>query len=103
MMPSLYLAGPMTGLPDYNRPAFNAAAAALRSAGYHVTNPVDNGLSADAPWAMHMARDIAMLCGCGAVAFLPGIEDSKGGQLEIQIAKALDMQVYSVELWLDLA
>lgn len=29
----LYLAGPMTGLPNYNFPAFNAAAAHLRGMG----------------------------------------------------------------------
>ena len=30
--PTLYLAGPMTGLPDDNRPVFNGAAALLREA-----------------------------------------------------------------------
>ena len=44
---AVYLSGPMTGLPDFNRPAFHAAAAALRAQGYVVINPaeVDLGLN----------------------------------------------------------
>ena len=36
----LYLAGPMTGMPDDNFPAFLAMAVQLRAAGHDVTNPV---------------------------------------------------------------
>jgi hypothetical protein len=32
----LYIAGPMTGLPDYNYPAFEQARASLEAAGYRV-------------------------------------------------------------------
>ena len=38
---AVYLSGPMTGLPDFNRPAFHAAAAALRAQGYVVINPAE--------------------------------------------------------------
>lgn len=41
-MRRLYLAGPMTGLPDFNYPAFHAAAAAWRAAGWTVANPAEN-------------------------------------------------------------
>ena len=32
----VYVAGPMTGLPDFNYPAFNAEAQRLRGLGYQV-------------------------------------------------------------------
>jgi WhiB family redox-sensing transcriptional regulator len=37
----LCVAGPMTGLPEFNYPAFNAAARMLTGFGYDVLNPVD--------------------------------------------------------------
>ena len=44
-MPRIYLAGPMTGLPEFNYPAFHAEAARLRQLGYHVENPAENSAS----------------------------------------------------------
>jgi hypothetical protein len=37
----IYLSGPMTGLPDYNHPAFRAEAKRLRALGYTVVNPAE--------------------------------------------------------------
>lgn len=37
----VYIAGPMTGLPEYNFPAFHAAAKAWRDAGWEVLNPAE--------------------------------------------------------------
>jgi hypothetical protein len=37
----VYVAGPMRGIPEFNFPAFNAAAAKLRAAGHHVFNPAE--------------------------------------------------------------
>ena len=37
----LYLSGPMTGVPDNNRPAFDAAAKRLREQGHFVINPAE--------------------------------------------------------------
>ena len=37
-MKRIYIAGPMTGLPDFNYPAFNAAAARMRALGFEVEN-----------------------------------------------------------------
>jgi hypothetical protein len=99
-LPRLYLCGPMTGLPDFNAPAFQNAAKRLRGYGLAVFNPTENGLPVDAPWADHMRKDIAELVRCFAVATLPGIEYSRGAQLELHIAHALGLPVGRVDDWL---
>jgi hypothetical protein len=98
--PKLYLCGPMTGLPDFNYPAFHAQAALLRRAGFKVVNPAEDALPDDAPWAGHLRLAIVKLVSCHAVATLPGVEHSRGAQLEIHIAKQLGMRVCSVDAWL---
>ena len=42
----IYVAGPMTGHPELNFPAFHAAATELRALGHHVENPAE--INADA-------------------------------------------------------
>lgn len=96
----LYLCGPVTGLPDFNRPAFSQAAQALRESGYDVFNPVENGKPTDAPWSEHMRADIKGLMDCRAMAVLPGTAHSKGASLEIHIATELNMPIASVNAWL---
>lgn len=85
----VYVSGPMTGIPDLNRPAFRAAEQSLRDAGYEVVSPVDNGLSDDQPWAEHLRADIRLLMDCEAIAMLPGWERSRGATLEVHVARAL--------------
>lgn len=89
----IYIAGPMTGLPDLNFPAFNAAADALRTQGWHVENPADHGVIEGAQWEDYLAYDITRLGTCGAIYLLPGWEKSKGATLEAHIAKMLGLQV----------
>ena len=102
----LYLAGPMTGLPDFNRPAFHAAAAELRAAGYQVVNPAELDESEpitdpDKPgaWGRYMRRDIPHLCKCDALALLPGWTESQGAQLESLIANGLRMRQLDAQEW----
>lgn len=103
-LPILYLAGPMTGYPDFNHPAFNQAAKQLRKAGYLVVNPAENGLDRDAPWINHMRRDIIlMMQSAEAVATLPGYESSRGALIETALAHRLGWRVLAVEMWLDKA
>jgi len=99
----LYLAGPMSGLPEYNHPAFHAAASQLRAAGYTVISPTDNGLPPEAPWADHMRRDVVlMMQNATALATLPGHRYSRGAQIETNLAASLGMPVMNVEQWLEM-
>lgn len=89
----IYIAGPMTGLPDFNYPAFNAAAAQLRAQGLHVENPAEHGTVEGAEWGDYLRYDIGRVATCGAIYLLKGWENSKGAQLEVHIARTLDMAV----------
>ena len=99
--PFLYLCGPMTGLPDFNRPAFHAAAAQLRKAGYRVSNPAETTLPDDTEWQQFMRLGLVeMLEDCDALAYLPGHEASKGARIEIALATGLGWRVQPVATWL---
>ncbi|CAN7192050.1 DUF4406 domain-containing protein [Acidovorax sp. LjRoot117] len=89
----IYVAGPMTGLPDFNFPAFNAAAAALRADGWHVENPAEHGHVEGAGWADYLRYDLSRVATCGAVYLLPGWSKSKGAQLEVHVAGVLGLQL----------
>lgn len=97
----LYLSGPMTGLPDLNRPAFNKAAKLLRSKGWKVINPPE--LDRNNPqrsWEGCLRRDITQLMLCGKVATLPKWQKSRGANLEVYIAKALKYPIHPVRFYL---
>lgn len=91
----VYVAGPMTGIADYNYPAFNAVADQLRAQGYEVENPADHGIVEGAQWADYMAYDLTRLGLCGVIALLPDWEKSQGARLEVLIAERLGMMVVS--------
>lgn len=102
--PTLYLCGPMTGLPEHNFPAFHAAAHELRSAGYEVVNPAALGLPDGLPWISYMRAAIgAMVSTCDALATLPGCEASRGATAEIALAKHLGWPVHTVTDWITTA
>lgn len=92
MKPRLYLAGPMSGLPSLNFPAFHAAAAALRAKGHEVVNPAEINVDPSTGWEACMRADIAQLVTCDGIALLPGWERSRGATLEHHIATALGMK-----------
>lgn len=100
---TLYLAGPMSGHPLYNYPAFEAAARALREAGHAVISPHELELAQgfkpadsfpDSAYAAAMRRSIAALLEADAVVMLPGWESSRGACLEHAIATALGIPIH---------
>ncbi|KQR50128.1 DUF4406 domain-containing protein [Acidovorax sp. Leaf160] len=92
-MKRIYVAGPMSGYPQLNFPAFHAAAAALREAGHHVENPAEINADPNAAWLDCMRADIARLVTCDAVYMLPGWEQSRGARIEQQLAAGLGLDV----------
>ena len=114
----VYLAGPMSGIPAFNVPAFDALAKTLRVWGYEVVSPAELdgpetraaivasrwGNHADLPpgetWGFYLSRDIRILAdeGIEAVVVLPGWARSKGARLETFAAKAiLGLPVYTYD------
>ena len=81
-MTRIYIAGPMTGLPDLNFPAFHAEAARLRALGFEVVNPAEINADPTAGWEACMFADLAALSTCDGLALLPGWEKSDGAQIE---------------------
>lgn len=96
-MKKIYVAGPMTGIPGLNFPAFHSKAASLRAVGHEVINPAEVNPDPNAKWVDCMREDIRELVGCDAIHMLPGWEKSKGASLEHHIASALGLEVVYAE------
>jgi hypothetical protein len=103
----VYLSGPMTSRPDWNRPAFAYVAEGLSAQGDTIINPHDlhpepppwhPGAGADPgfreSWAQYLREDIAQLVRCDEVVALPGWrEDSDGARIEVAVAHLLGIRV----------
>jgi hypothetical protein len=89
----VYISGPMTGIPEWNFPAFNMAAEDVKAMGHEAVNPADlNGENQD--WHACLRNDIKHLCDCDAVVLLSGWENSQGAMLELQLAHRLGLKVF---------
>jgi hypothetical protein len=97
----LYIAGPMTGYPDYNFPLFNDAEVHLREAGYDVLNPAQRaGKIKGASWQWYLRHGIADVCVADGIATLPNWGKSRGARLEVSVGHGLGMPVRSLKAWL---
>jgi hypothetical protein len=96
----IYIAGPMTGYPDFNFQAFDDAKNYLKQKGWAVVSPADlareegfreeglNGDPLDIQFALLIAKkDINALLKCDAVYLLRGWENSKGARAEKAVAE----------------
>lgn len=102
-MTLLYVAGPMTGLPDFNYPAFREATRLLQLAGYEVRDPSTSVNPTPEDYHGWLRAGLAMLIECDGVAMLPGWEASGGARLELLVGATLGMQVKTVNAWLEAA
>lgn len=101
-----YLAGPMSGIPQFNFPAFFDAARLLRERGLDVVSPAElddpktrddalaspdgkliDGKSSGQTWGDFLARDVKLIADqVQGIIFLPGWPRSKGAKLEAIVA-----------------
>lgn len=105
----VYLSGPMTGIEDYNRAAFDRAALDVMDAGaYEVYDPSEHideyaqlshercmalslrELIAERPWVDEVEPYYDLLVS------LPGWQDSAGARLEREVAEAIGMEVHDL-------
>lgn len=92
ILKTIYIAGPMTGLPNFNRENFNRAAARLKKDGWDVKNPADLGDIPGATWEDYIRLGLKSLLTCSTIYMLKGWEGSKGAKIELAVAKELGMK-----------
>lgn len=92
MKPKVYIAGPMTGISEFNFPAFHAAAAAWRELGWNVVNPAEEFDGAThLPYRAYVERDVERLKTVDAIAMLEGWDGdgARGSCWEREVARTL--------------
>lgn len=94
MTRTVYIAGPMTGLPDFNYPAFNNAAALWRAWGWEVINPAEFFAGDQKrPYHNYIRVGVGHLLRADSIAMLPGWHESRGATMEHTIASMIDLQI----------
>lgn len=98
---SLVLVGPMSGLPDFNYPAFDQAQAVLERAGFKVWSPTAVGrkIGFDQPAKAYLRLSIQQVMKAQGVAYLPD-STSPGSAAELAVARAIGIPVQPHHEWL---
>ena len=90
----VYLSGPMSGIPKYNRPAFLEAERTLSSAGVVVLNPARNPEGLE--YAHYMDISLAMVRSAEIIALLPCADKSPGARAEVAYARSIGLPVLTL-------
>lgn len=92
-----YLAGPMTGLPEHNYPAFAAAKADLESIGFKILSPHEIDFK-ETPetrgtkhYSVYLREGFKLLLRCQGIILLPDWTMSRGAMAEFYLAHSLGM------------
>jgi hypothetical protein len=98
VLKKVYISGPITGLPELNKPAFDAYAHALsvQGIGYfnpHAIPPPTENLEEKALWQYYMRLCVKALPDCSEIHMLNGWEASSGARWEKSIAEMLGLHV----------
>jgi len=106
MTKSIYLAGPMRGIPRWNFDTFDKAKAIWLSWGWQVVSPADIdralGIDPDGPLEQidhafsvrAIKLDIELLATVDAIGLLPGWEHSMGSTVELALSQFLGLLIY---------
>lgn len=105
----IYVAGPMTGIENYNFPKFWEVAEELKALGHEVENPADNdgdtlesatrNAGSLGSWESYLRHDLTRLVKCDAIFLLDGFDQSKGATLEAKVAEKLGMMFFAEHRW----
>lgn len=100
----MYISGPMTGMENFNREAFEMAERTLRDLGHSVFNPAWLQYDDDTEFTYSdiLSIDMTALSKCDAIYLLPGWGFSVGSCAEVEYAKALGLRMYCDENICDL-
>ena len=96
-MKKIYICGKVTGNGNYFLD-FTHAEDRLRFYGYEPVNPAAL-IDANEPWESAMKIAINAMLGCDGVALLSNWQDSKGAQIEAQLAKGIGIEVRPCNEW----
>ncbi len=94
---SLYLSGPITGMPELNKPAFDELREVLRPLFKNVLVPHDffDGVDTEGwTWQQYMRTCIRELVTADAIFMMPRWDDSRGACLEYNVAWWLNLQIF---------
>lgn len=93
MKRTVYVAGKITGLPKEEvKTKFSNITSRLSDMGYTVVNPAES-LEDNRSWRDSVREDIKKMLECDEVHMLPDWKESRGAQLERDIALRLGMEV----------
>lgn len=106
----VYIAGPMSGHPKFNVPAFIEAQGDLQERGFDAVLPVDLDVPAERKqllaskdgseagprsWATLLSEDLKLIgdTGVEGIVVLPGWKYSKGAKLETYFGRLLGLEI----------
>jgi hypothetical protein len=116
-MLKLYIAGPMSGFPQFNYPAFNATAEAVRAMGHEAMNPAEmddpatqedclasedgtftpEGTIGGKTWGDLLAKDVKLIADeVDGIVLLDRWTMSRGARLEAFICLSCKKPVYKI-------